>query len=64
VCEKCSSLIACNIHLCPTAALQTSTSPQRTSPTLRLPTDAPTRTGRTTPRIPSTFTLLDAAAKQ
>ena len=64
MCEKCNSLIGCNIHLCPTASRQTSADPSRSAPTLRLPTDAPARTARTAPRIPSTFTLLDIAAKQ
>lgn len=64
MCEKCNNMIACNTHMCPTAARETRTDSPRFAPALRLPTDAPVRTNRSTPRMPSTFTLLDAAAKQ
>ena len=63
MCEKCNSLMGCNIHLCPTASRQLNTDPSRSAPTLRLPTDTP-RAARTTPRIQSTIPLLDIASKQ
>jgi hypothetical protein len=50
--------------MCPTAALEAMNNAPRSTPALRIQTDAPARTTRTTPRITSSFTLLDTAAKQ